>query len=105
MDPPGASSCPLQRFVGFDVHRAYVMVAAVDAHQQVVLAPKRVALPDLATWIARHLTPTDAVALEATGNAWTIYDLLASQVGHVAVVSATLVKLITQSAVKTDARD
>ena len=105
MDPPGASSCSLQRFVGFDVHRAYVMVAAVDAHQQVVLAPKRVALPDLAAWIARHLTPTDAVALEATGNAWTIYDLLEPQVGQVAVVSPTLVKLITQSAVKTDARD
>ena len=81
------------------------MVGAVDAHQQVVLTPKRVALSTLASSIARHLTPTDAVTLEATGNAWAIDDLLAQRVGHVAVVRPTLAKRIAQSAVKTDARD
>jgi transposase len=105
MDPPAEASPQIARFVALDVHRAYVMVGAVDAQQTVVLTPKRVELTAFATWMAHNLTPTDAVVLEATTNAWTLYDQLEGQVGRVVVVSPTLVKLITQSTVKTDARD
>jgi hypothetical protein len=35
---PGVAA-PSPRFVALDVHRQYVMVAAIDAQQQVVLPP------------------------------------------------------------------
>jgi transposase len=104
MDPPVEASPRIARFVALDVHRAYLMVGAVDARQTVVLNPKRVDLTAFATWLARNLTPTDAVVLEATTNAWTLDDQIEGHVGRVVVVSPTRVKLITPSTVKTDAR-
>jgi hypothetical protein len=35
------------RYVGLDVHKHYVMVGAVDQHQQVVMPPRQVALVEL----------------------------------------------------------
>jgi transposase len=93
------------RFVALDVHKAYVLVAALDAHLQVVLPPRRVKMEDLASWAAQQLRPSDRVVLEATINAWTIYDLLAPLVAEVQVAHPLLVKLISAARVKTDTRD
>ncbi len=41
MEPP--PEAPL-RFVGLDVHKRYVVVAAVDAQQKIVLPPRRLDL-------------------------------------------------------------
>jgi transposase len=44
----------VSRYVALDVHRTYLMVGAVDHHQQVVLTPRRFGLESLTTWAATH---------------------------------------------------
>ena len=51
-----------QRFVALDVHKQYVMVAAIDATQQVTLSPRKISLEQFDTWVQTHLLPTDAVS-------------------------------------------
>jgi transposase len=95
----------VQRFVGLDVHKTYVMVGAVDAHQAIVLPPRRVALVEFEPWARQNLRASDAIVLEATTNAWYLYDLLTPLVAQVVVAHAYHVKLIAASMVKTDKRD
>jgi transposase len=93
------------RFVGLDVHRRYATVAAVDSKQQVVLTARRVDFEDFEVWIRKHLRRTDVVTLEATSNAWHLYDLLVPLVASVTVANPIQVALIAKSHVKTDPRD
>jgi len=93
------------RFVALDVHKAYVVIGAVDATQTVVLPPRRVSLAQFADWVGQHLFPTDQVVLESTINAWTFYDQLVPLVSRVVVANPAQVKLIAASVVKTDKRD
>jgi transposase len=102
MDPPTPVAT---RFVALDVHRHSITVAAVDARQTVVLKPRRLALPDFARWCRQQLTPADAVVLEATTNAWHLYDQVAPLVAAVTVCHPLMVKLISAARVKTDPRD
>src|SRR5258707_1134059 len=102
MDPPTVSPA---RFVGLDVHKHYVLVSAIDAHQQIVLPPRRVGFDEFDTWIHRHLRAADAVVLEATTNAWHLVDQLTPLVASVTVAHPLMVKLISAARVKTDARD
>lgn len=94
-----------QRFVALDVHKHYVLVAAIDATQKVVLSPRKISMERFENWAQEQLFPTDAVVLEATTNAWTLYDLLAPLVAQVKVAHPFLVKLIASARVKTDTRD
>lgn len=94
-----------QRYVAFDVHKSYVMVAAVNAAQEVVLPPRRIPFSRFETWITKHLKPTDQVVLEATTNAWYVHDLLEPLVARVVVAHPYRVKLIAAAAVKTDKKD
>jgi len=94
-----------QRSIGLDVHREYVMIAGVDGQQQVILEPCKVPLSRFSKWSAKHLRATDQVALEATSNAWAIYDQLTSQVDEVKVANVYKVKLISSSRAKTDRHD
>jgi hypothetical protein len=41
---------PLVRFIGLDVHKRSVTVAAVDAQQTVVLRPRRFSLATFEDW-------------------------------------------------------
>ncbi len=66
MSPPDP---PPSRFAAIDLHKHYVVVAAVDAQQQVVVPPQRITLVELATWAPLRLGHDDAVVLEATTNA------------------------------------
>lgn len=93
------------RFVALDVHKHYVVVGAVDARQSMVLVPRRVPLGEFGAWAQEHLGRTDAVVLEATANAWSLYDLLTPLVAAVTVAHAGVIKLIAQARVKTDRRD
>ena len=63
-----------ERFLGIDLHKHYLVVGGVDAKQEVVLPPRRVNLENWLKWAEGNLKPTDAVVLEATTNAWEIYD-------------------------------
>jgi transposase len=91
--------------VALDLHKRYVMVGAVNDHQEVVLRPQRVELVAFEAWAKKHLRPTDEVVLEATSNAWYVYDLLQPLVARVVVANPYGVKLIAASLVKTDRRD
>ena len=82
-DPPLQS---FLRFIAIDIHKHYLMIGAIDAHKQVVLPPRRVELSRWPQWAQANLLPTDAVVIEATTNAWAIYDLLAPLVGRAVVV-------------------
>jgi transposase len=93
------------RFVALDVHKAYVVIGAVDATQTVVLPPRRIALAQFSDWAGHHLLPTDQVVLETTINAWAFYDQLVPLVSRVVVANPAHIKLIAASLVKTDKRD
>jgi transposase len=58
-----------------------------------------------AAWAPTHLSEADAVVLEASANAWVLYDQLEPLVGQVTVAHPLAVKLISAARVKTDARD
>ena len=96
---------PATRFVALDVHRQYLMVGAVDNQQQVVLSPRRFGFAAFAEWAQVHFTHADAVVLEATSNAWLLYDQLQPLVAEVVVAHPQAVKLIAAARVKTDKRD
>jgi transposase len=93
---------PPSRFVGLDVHKHYLIAAAVDAEQNVVLHPRRVQLAHLDHWMRKALTSQDAVVLEMTTNAFQLHDDLAPHVHSVTLVHPPYVKLITQAQVMTD---
>jgi transposase len=91
-----------QRFVGLDVHKHYLIAAAVDPDKNEVLTPRRVLLARLDTWVRKTLTPCDAVVLEMTTNAFQLYDDLLPYVHSVTVVHPPHVALITRAQVMTD---
>src|SRR5579883_1349880 len=103
--PTELTPSPATRFVALDVHRQYLMVGAVDSQQQVVLSPRRFGFTAFAEWAQVHLTHADAVVLEATSNAWLLYDQLQPLVAEVVVAHPQAVKLIAAARVKTDSRD
>ena len=90
------------RFVGLDVHKYYLIAAAVDADRQEVMGPRRVPLVRLDTWVHKTLTPQDAVVFESTTNAFQLYDDLFPHVHSVTVVHPPHVSLITRAQVMTD---
>jgi transposase len=90
------------RFVGLDVHKHYLIAAAVGADRNEVMSPRRVPLTRLDSWVRRTLTPQDAVVLEMTTNAFQLYDDLSPYVHSVTVVHPPHVALITRAQVMTD---
>lgn len=93
------------RFLGLDVHKSHIVAAAVDGQQNVVLTPRRIHIDEFEVWAAKNLKVSDSVVLEATTNAWHIFDQLQPLVSSVTVAHAQLVRLITAARVKTDPGD
>jgi transposase len=93
------------RYIAIDIHKHYLMIGGIDAHKRIVLQPRKVELHRWREWAQAHLLPTDAVVIEATTNAWVIYDLLVTLVGRAVVVHPAKVKLIAEARVKTDKID
>jgi transposase len=99
---------PLQawaRYIAIDIHKHYLMIGGIDAHKRIVLQPRKIELHRFREWAHANLHPTDAVVIEATTNAWVIYDLLSTLVGRAVVVHPAKVKLIAEARVKTDKVD
>jgi hypothetical protein len=48
-----------KRYVGLDVHKYFVVAAAVNATHEVVLRPQRVNLTAFPAWARKHLRPSD----------------------------------------------
>lgn len=93
------------RFVALDLHKYYVVVAAINRDLEVVLKPKRLAIGELAAWAKANLLPTDQVVVESTANAWTVHDLMKPFVQRCVVADPRQVKWIANAAVKTDKED
>src|SRR5262249_12724492 len=53
-------------------------------------------------WVAKHLTPQDAVVLEMTTNTWDVYDALTPHVHSVCVVHPPHVKAVINPQVMND---
>ena len=103
------NTIPLQsetvRFVALDIHKHYSMIGAVNRDSQVLLDPRRVEHSHLENWLRKHLKPTDRVVIEATTNAWHIYDLIDPLVAEVVVANPMKVKQIAYARIKTDKLD
>ncbi len=95
----------VDRFVALDVHKHYIVAAAVNALKETILHPRRISIPRFPEWAAKNLKPTDALVLEATTNAWLIHDIVEPLVARVSVAHPYHVKLIAAAAVKTDKKD
>ena len=93
------------RFLALDVHKAYIVAAAVNQGQQIVFGPQRIAMERLEIWSQKTLRPTDVVVLEAMSNTWDLYDQLSPLVAAVVVANPARVALIAKSRVKTDPAD
>jgi transposase len=93
------------RYIAIDIHKHYLMIGGIDAHKRIVLQPRKVELHRFGEWAKANLLPTDAVVLEATTNAWVIYDQVVTLVGRVVVAHPAKVKLIADARVKTDKVD
>ena len=93
------------RYFGIDTHKKYVVVASVNEHQEILMPPQRVEMTDLATWAAKTLTQQDRAVIEATTNAWHIYDILATHTGRVLVANPHKTKLIAEARIKSDKLD
>src|SRR6186713_1387845 len=93
------------RYIAIDIHKHYLMIGGIDAQQRIVLQPRKVELHRWRDWAKATLLPTDAVVLEATTNAWTIYDQVVGLVARVVVVHPAKVRLIAEARVKTDKVD
>jgi transposase len=98
------NSASPQRFIGLDIHNHYLIAIAVNPAGEQIGGPWRAELLELDSWVKRHLTRQDAVALEMSTNTWTIYDELKPLVHSLTVVHPPHVALIVRAQVKTDQR-
>ena len=94
-----------KRFFGFDLHKNFIVAAAVNVKQDVVFKPHKISSADLEDWISKNITRNDEVVIEAMSSAWIIYDVLVQYASRVIVAHPYHVKLIASSFVKTDKRD
>ena len=95
----------MNRYFGMDTHKKFVMVAAVNAEQQVLIEPQRVEMADLVYWSEQTLTPQDSVVIEVTANTWHIYDILAAHAGEVVVANSFKTRIIAEARIKSDKID
>jgi transposase len=90
------------RFIGLDLHKYYLVATGVDAELNKVYGPRRVELTELEEWIQKTITKEDALVVEATANAFMLYDALLPHAHSVTVVHPPHLALIVHSQVKTD---
>jgi transposase len=91
-----------KRFIGLDLHKYYLVAIGVDSEAEPVYGPRRVELADLDDWIAKTITSEDAIAVEATANAFQVYDALLPHAHSVIVVHPPHLAVIVRARVKTD---
>ena len=95
----------MKRYIGLDVHKNFIMIAAVDRGQETIMAPRKVNMTQFDDWIAGHITPEDTVALEVSNGSWEIHDRLRQHTKNILVANSNKLKVISRSSVKTDKRD
>ena len=95
----------IKRYIGFDIHKEYVLVGGQNAQQEWVLAPRRIGMEKLREWVAANLRKGDAAVIETTTNVWDVYDIVEPLVSYVVVAHAGGVRQIAEARVKTDKKD
>jgi transposase len=70
-----------------------------------MLHPHRLSWDEFELWRQQQLPPTDAVVLEATTNAWPLYDQWVPFVAAGLVANPLLIKWISSANIKTDGHD
>jgi len=101
--PP--ETIPIQRYIGIDIHKYYVMIGGQNARQEWTLQPRQVQMVRFRSWAEKNLKPDDEVVVEATSNVWDIYDIVAPLVTRTVVANAHKVRQIAEARVKTDKED
>jgi len=101
--PP--ETIPIQRYIGIDIHKYYLMIGGQNIHQEWTLRPRQVQMPRFQDWAEKNLKPGDAVVIETTGSVWDIYDIVAPLVSKTVVAHARKVRQIAEARVKTDKED
>lgn len=98
-------SLPIERYLAVDLHKYYLVMGGVNAHQEMVLPPRRVELRNWPAWAKANLRPSDRLVVEATTNTWAFYDQSVSFVERLLVADAREVAWIAQTRVKTNPLD
>jgi hypothetical protein len=80
------------------------MVGGLNAWQETVLPPRRVDMENYPKGAKANLRPGDAVVIEATTNAWTLYEVTLPHVSKVVVAHPLDVKQIANARVKTSGK-
>ena len=93
------------RHFGIDIHKQFMMIAAVDDQQNVVLKPYRISLKAFSKWVEQTLTAHDRVVIEVTTNSWHLYDILIAHAGEVIVANPHKTRLIAEARIKSDKVD
>ncbi len=96
---------PIQRYIGIDIHKYYVMIGGQNRHQEWTLRPRQVQMARFRSWAEKNLKPEDEVVVEATSNVWDIYDIVVPLVRKTVVANAYKVRQIAEARVKTDKED
>jgi len=95
----------IDRYIGIDIHKHYLMVGGQNANQEWVLRPRQVQMAHFRSWAEKNLKEGDAVVVEATGSVWDIYDIVDPLVSKTVVANAHKVRQIAEARVKTDKED
>ena len=93
------------RHFGIDTHKRFIVAAAVDDRQQVVVPAQRVESAEVEEWVKQTVTSHDRVVLEVTTGSWVLYDLLAEHAGEVVVANPYKTRLIAEARIKSDKLD
>jgi transposase len=109
---PNANRAPVQhadgqpRFVGVDLHKK-VATFHVLSHDGTSLESGSfdVGLDAIRQFAAKHLRPTDHVAVEVTSNTWAFVRLIRPYVANVVVSNPLKTKAIAEANIKTDKVD
>jgi transposase len=96
---------PIHRYIALDLHKHYIMVGGQNRHQEWMLKPRKVQMSRFREWAARNLKAGDSLIIEATGNTWDIYDIVAPLVSMAVVAHPGKVRQIAEARVKTDTED
>lgn len=94
----------MTRFIGLDVHKKKVSVTILNSDDSRVQYDFPLSEEGLQAFEA-ELLPMDEIALEATTNAYVIYDRICPRVQEVKIANTRKVRLISQNPAKCDRND
>ncbi len=101
--PP--ETIPIDRYIGIDIHKYYVMVGGQNRRQEWILRPRRIQMNRFRDWAEKNFQMSDAVVIETTGSVWDIHDIVSPLVGMTLVANARSIRQIAEAKVKTDKKD